>query len=101
MVFWSDGGPTDLANLVLVCARHHTLILTQDFQLVLHPDRRLSVATAEGVPLLHHPAQPWGDPAHLTTGRGRRVSAETLPPDHCDARIDLGYVVSVLMTQAA
>ena len=47
---------------------------------------------AEGVPLLHHPAQPWGDPAALADGCGQLVSAETLPPDHCDARIDLGDV---------
>jgi hypothetical protein len=100
--FWSDGGATDLANLVLVCSRHHTLIHSQGFQLVLHADRRLTVATADGVPVLHHPAQPWGDPAELAVrGRGRDVSAETLPPDHCDARMDLGYVVSVVLAQAA
>jgi hypothetical protein len=26
IVHWAEGGPTSLANLVLVCARHHTLI---------------------------------------------------------------------------
>ncbi len=26
VVHWADGGPTNLANLVLLCARHHTLI---------------------------------------------------------------------------
>jgi hypothetical protein len=89
------------SNLVLVCSRHHTLIHTQGFQLVLHPDRRLTVATADGVPVLHHPAQPWGDPAELASGRGRGVSAGTLPPDQCTARMDLGYVVSVVMAQAS
>jgi hypothetical protein len=74
---------------------------SQHFRLVLHPDRRLDVATADGVPLLHHPAQPWGDPAELTTACGQAVSAETLQPNHCDSRIDLGYIVSVLVAQAA
>jgi hypothetical protein len=101
VVYWSDGGSTDLDNLVLVCSRHHTLIHSQGFRLVLHPDRRLDVTTAEGVPLLHHPAQPWGDAAALATGCGQLVSAETLPPDQCDGRMDLGYVVSVLMAQAS
>lgn len=86
---------------MLVCARHHTLIHALGFSLVLHPDRRLEVHTADGVPILHHPAQPWGDPAALAHGCGQRVSAETLPPDHCDARLDLRYAVSVLMAQAA
>lgn len=99
--YWIDGGGTDLANLVLVCARHHTLIHGQGFALDLNPDRRLEVLTADGVAVLHHPAQPWGDPADLATGRGQSVSAGTLPPDHCTARLDLGYAVNVLLAQAA
>lgn len=83
---------------MLVCARHHTLIHSQGFQLVLHPDRRLEVTTADGVRLLHHPAQPWGDPAELTRSD---VSAETLPPDTVEPRLDLRYAVAVLMHQAA
>jgi hypothetical protein len=68
---------------------------------VLHPARRLDVHTPEGVPILHHPTQPWGNPAALATGRGRLVSPETLPPDQGDARMDLRYVVSVLLAQAS
>lgn len=86
---------------MLVRSRHHTLIHAEGFQLLLHPDRRLTVATADGVPVLHHPAQPWGDPTALAKGCGQRVSADTLPPDHCDTRLDLGYVVSVVLAQAA
>ncbi len=57
--------------------------------------------TADGTALLHHPAPPWGDVAAIGRGRGRSISAVTLPPDHVDARMDLGYVVSVLLAQAA
>jgi hypothetical protein len=101
VVYWLDGGHTDLDNLVLVCSRHHTLIHTQGFQLVLHLDRRLDVRTAEGVAILHHPALPWGEPAALAQGCGQRVSAESLPPDHYTDRMDLGYIVNVLRAQAA
>ena len=69
----------------------------QGFRLTLHPDRRLDVATADGVPLPHHRTLPLGDRAALD----RAVTADTLPSTHCDARIDLGYVVSVLLQQAA
>ena len=48
---------------MLVCSRHHTLLHTQHFQLTLHPDRRLAVRTADGIPVPHHPTQPWTDPA--------------------------------------
>jgi hypothetical protein len=99
VVYWSDGGRTDLANLVLVCSRHHTLIHQQGFQLLLDRERRLTVATPEGVPVLHHPAQPWGAPAALDPTR--RICAEALPPTDTDARMDLGYVVAVLLRQAS
>ncbi|MDT7544047.1 MAG: hypothetical protein QOE99_157, partial [Actinomycetota bacterium] len=81
--------------------RHHTLIHTQGFTLTLHPDRRLDVHTPHGAAILHHPAQPWGDPTALAKGRGQLISVDTLPPEHCTDRIDLGYVVNVLLAQAA
>jgi hypothetical protein len=90
-----------MGNLVLVCSRHHSLIHAEGFRLALHPDRRLEVCTADGTAVLHHPAPPWGDPTALAGGRARGVSAETLPPDHVDGRLDLRYAVGVLMAQAA
>jgi hypothetical protein len=101
VVYWRDGGETNFDNMVLVCSRHHTLIHAQGFVLLLHPDRRLEVHTADGTQLLHHPAPPWGDPAGLAHGPGKLVRVDTLPPDHCDARMELGYVVSVLLAQAS
>ena len=101
VVHWSDGGETNLDNLVLVCSRHHTLIHAQGFALLLHSDRRLEVRSPDGAAILHHPAQPWSDVAALAHGPGARVLPDTLPPDHCDARMELGYVVSVLLAQAS
>jgi len=97
--YWRDGGGTDLQNLVLLCSRHHTLVHQHGFALALAPDRRLSVANADGTPVLHHPGLPWRpaqglDPDH-------QVDAETLLPDHVRSRIDLGYAVMVLMQQSA
>jgi hypothetical protein len=97
--YWAHGGPTDLANLVLVCSRHHTIVHAQGFRLVLQADRRLSVSTAEGVRVLHHPALPTGDAAALDPGH--RVEAMTLPPHVVDARLDLHWAVGVLLQQAA
>lgn len=99
VVYWSDGGTTNLANLILLCSRHHTLVHQLGFQLLLAPDRRLTVATPEGVPVLHHPAPPWGDPAALDPIG--EVDATTVTPDTVQTRVDLAYVVSVVMQQAA
>ncbi len=86
-----------MCNLVLLCSRHHTLVHAQGFELTLHPDRRLDVRTADRVDVLHHPAQPWGDAAAC----GQAVSAGTLHPQDATSRLDLRYVVGVLMAQSA
>lgn len=99
VVPWQDGGSTDLGNLVLLCGRHHTIVHAQRFALVLQQDRRLSVRTVTGVPVLHHPALPWASAAELDPKH--RISAQTLPPAGVDARLDLGYAVMVLAQQAA
>jgi hypothetical protein len=99
VVYWSHGGATDLGNLILLCSRHHTLVHQLGFSLVLHPDRKLTVTRPEGVPVLHHPGIPWGDPTELDPDR--RIDADTLPPDHVAGRVDLDYAVMVMMQQSA
>ncbi|MEO9221747.1 MAG: DUF222 domain-containing protein [Mycobacteriaceae bacterium] len=95
--FWSRNGPTDLANLLLLCSRHHTLVHTQGFQLELRADRSLTVHTADGTAVLHHPALPWR-PAEDLDGQ---ITARTLPPYVTGQRLDLGYAVATLLQQAA
>lgn len=99
VVYWSAGGSTDLDNLLLLCGRHHTLVHQLGFTLVLHPDRTLTVTTAEGVPVLHHPGNPWRPAVELDPQR--RVDADTLPPDHVMNRLDIDYAVMVLTQQSA
>ena len=97
--FWSDDGLTDLANLILLCSRHHTLVHAQGFQLQLHRDRSLTVTTADGVTVPHHPALPWRPAEELDTAGN--VKATTLPPTVVGQRLDLDYAVSVVLQQAA
>lgn len=97
--FWSYGGSTDLANLVLLCSRHHTLVHRDGFALQLAADRRLHVTTAAGEVVEHHPDRSAASAVELDPVR--RAGPEDLGPTHATARMDLGYVVSVLLQQAA
>lgn len=45
---WAHGGPTDLANLVLVCGRHHHLLHQPGWHARLHPDATLTITTPTG-----------------------------------------------------
>jgi len=97
--WWCHGGRTDLNNLVLVCSRHHQLIHDQGYQLRLDDHRVLHVRDSHGTPVLHRPPLVTGDAASLDPDR--RITAETLPTRWTGERMDLGYVVNVLLAHAA
>jgi hypothetical protein len=77
---WADGGPTELANLVLLCRRHHTGVHRDDIRVEADPDRpglfRFRERAGTTVPAQHagdrHPTFPglgpirrrgrWSDP---------------------------------------
>jgi hypothetical protein len=94
VTFWRHEGRTDLANLVLLCTRHHRLLHDAGYELTLHPDRALTVRCPGGQLLAHQPELP-------------EASAEALPPagpfitGYRGDPFDLGYVVTVMLAQAA
>jgi hypothetical protein len=100
LIDWLEGGRTDLANLILLCERHHeTVVHRAGFRLILDPrTRALTVTTASGEPVPHRHEPPWRRAEHLDAGT--RVEAGTLPPDGLD-KLDLHYAVNVLMQHAA
>jgi Domain of unknown function (DUF222)/HNH endonuclease len=42
LIHWADGGPTDLANLALVCRAHHRTVHEGGWRLTRDPDGRLT-----------------------------------------------------------
>ena len=66
IVYWENGGPTDLDNLCLLCSHcHHTQVHGRGAQIVREPDGRFA---------LRHPAKnPAVASGHRARGRGRRT----------------------------
>jgi 5-methylcytosine-specific restriction protein A len=52
---WSEGGPTELANLVMGCSRHHHLWHLAGWSVKLLPDGEFHVTTPDGRDLVSRP----------------------------------------------
>jgi len=48
IIWWSNGGRTDLANLLPVCSRHHTRIHNDGWIIELGPHRELTLTLPDG-----------------------------------------------------
>jgi Domain of unknown function (DUF222)/HNH endonuclease len=53
LVSWLDGGPTDLANLALLCRQHHRAIHEGGWQLIRGPDGRFTATPPHRRPRPH------------------------------------------------
>jgi len=98
VVFWSQGGPTALSNLVTLCGAHHRLLHEGRWNLQLDRAGNLRVSSPAGVEL---PAVPRSQPAEgdglVATHRrmGLDIGPDTL--DYGGGRFDLGLTIDGLL----
>jgi HNH endonuclease len=59
IIWWRDGGRTDLQNLLPLCGRHHHLVHHRSWQLRLGLQRELTVTTASGRVMTTGPPRRW------------------------------------------
>jgi hypothetical protein len=105
---WADGGPTDLDNLVLLCAFHHRYVHQHDIDIRLRtgsvpefrrPDGR-RIATTRPLPVDDADArQPRRHTGPVATHPPQAPGLRALEPDHWDGRYDLDLTVAVLQQQ--
>ena len=57
VVHWWHGGTTDIANLALLCSRHHHRLHKPDWHAKLLPDATLEITTPTGAVLTSHPVR--------------------------------------------
>ena len=99
VIWWSRGGRTDLANLVLLCGRHHQLIHDEVFTMALHPDRTLTVRAVDGALLPARPPLPVASAEEIDPTV--KVTADTCPNPWAADPLHLAYAVGVLIQLAA
>jgi hypothetical protein len=104
---WAHGGPTTLANLVLLCRRHHRAVHEEGYQVDRQPDGELRFRRPDGraLPETPPPAAVPDDPAQsLRAGhvaQGLRIHARTACAGWLGERLDVGWAIDVLHPLAA
>jgi Domain of unknown function (DUF222)/HNH endonuclease len=101
---WADGGPTDLGNLLSLCHFHHRRLHDGSYIVHAEPDVGVVFERPDGRPILRpaHSVDP-GVPREealrglLPAGAELHIDADTARAKESTARLDLGYVVSVVL----
>jgi 5-methylcytosine-specific restriction endonuclease McrA len=90
---WARGGPTALANLVLLCRSHHRLVHEGGWRL----DRRRRFSDPRGRPIPTVPILPRGDPGDLLE-RQRELGIDARTHECSDGQpMELRAVVDLLL----
>jgi hypothetical protein len=103
---WARGGPTTLANLVLLCRRHHRAVHEEGYHVTHGADGALEFRRPDGRPLPHVLAPPVTphDPARVLALQheaiGVQIDPRTACPTWLGERLDLGWALSVLHPEA-
>ena len=99
---WSQGGPTTLSNLALLCRRHHRAVHEEGYQVDRQPDGTLQFRRPNGWPLPEGPpaAAVPADPVQAlraqNDAQGLRLHARTACPSWLGERLDVGWAIDVL-----
>jgi len=99
---WAQGGPTTLANLALLCRRHHRAVHEEGYQVARGPDGALQFRRPNGwllpevPPPEAVPADPVGALRAQHDAQGLRLHARTACPQWLGERLDVGWAIGVL-----
>jgi hypothetical protein len=104
---WAQGGPTTLANLTLLCRRHHRAVHEEGYQVDREPGGELRFRCPDGRPLPEVP--PSGtvpdDPVDTLRAQheaeGVHVHAHTATPGWRGEPLDVGWAIDLLHPLAA
>jgi 5-methylcytosine-specific restriction endonuclease McrA len=104
---WANGGPTTLANLVLLCRRHHRAVHEEGYRVSRGADDILEFRRPDGSLLPDVPpasAVPEDPVTALRSGheaQGLHLHARTACPNWLGERLDVRWALDVLHPRAA
>jgi hypothetical protein len=95
-IHWIHGGRTDLANLLLLCERHHLAHHAGEFDIVTAGAGRFGFVSADGRNLSAPPRGPASRDTRPIEDEQTHVAADAATPRWDGQRLDRPYAISVL-----
>jgi hypothetical protein len=89
---WSNGGPTDLDNLISLCKRHHMAIHDRGYSITPGPDGTFTFFRPDGTPLPPGPSLP-APHGHIGDIHDADITPDTIIPPWSGERLDLDYAI--------
>ena len=95
---WANGAPTNLANLISFCKRHHRLVHEMDY-LIAADSSGFVFYAKDGTPIPACPPLRHG-PGDITTSHDAVITPTTIIPPHSGERLDLALAIWIAFANA-
>ena len=99
IVYWANGGRTDLANLISLCRWHHQLVHDRGYLIAAQPGGGFAFYRPDGTPLPPSPALPPPD-GSIDDTHDASITPDTIIPPWYGERLDLDHAIHACLANA-
>jgi hypothetical protein len=99
IVYWANGGRTDLDNLISLCKRHHTLVHERGYLIAARPGAGFVFCRPDGTLLPSSPPLPEPD-GKIGDRHDAEITPDTIIPPWYGERLDLDHAIYVCFANA-
>jgi hypothetical protein len=99
VVYWANGGPTDLGNLISLCKAHHLLVHERGYLIAARPGPGFVFYRPDGTALPSSPPLPEPD-GEIRDCHDAEISPDTIIPPWYGERLDLDHAIYICFANA-
>jgi hypothetical protein len=99
IVYWTNGGRTDLGNLISLCKYHHMLVHDRGYLIAARPGAGFVFYRSDGTLLPNSPALPSPD-GQIGDCHDTEISPDTIIPPWYGERLDLDHAIYACFANA-
>jgi len=100
ILFWANGGETNLANIICLCKRHHRLIHDKSIIIATLSDGAFAFYLPNGTLISSSPPLPSSTGGTITTCHTAVITPATIIPPYSGERLDLRMAIWICFANA-